>query len=191
MEPQGIEISPLKVNISERDMEDYLYNNPRIVNLPGLGSVKEWIGRQITVASGVIDLVGIFEDGRVIVVELKNRDIVSQDLCQVTRYASDIDQILSNCDSLYRAITVIIFKGEEIPNSVLMESTALCISLMSFKVMLTGFVSGPWHFTKEAFDEFRNKNDKTYKEFFEQYKDKIARYEEQETSNVEPANDNN
>ena len=78
-------------NCSEKDIEDFLFDNP------GLVDVDRWIGRQIrldyddTSCYGRLDLLGIsftkYGYPMFKVFEVKNTTIKRQDICQVSTYA--------------------------------------------------------------------------------------------------------
>lgn len=87
-------IDPSKLNLSEKDIEDYLWLNPTIVT----GSTDEygisrWLARQLAVPSGILDLFGINNNGDPVVVEIKNGPIDARALAQVSRYAEDIRRV--------------------------------------------------------------------------------------------------
>lgn len=83
-----------KMNLTERDIEDWLYENPNQI-MTTWGVIEKWIGRQYQLPSGIADLVGIIEGGIVAVVEVKNVPINKAALTQVCRYAADIQEILN------------------------------------------------------------------------------------------------
>jgi len=85
-------IDERKVNLAEADIEQWLWENPGAVQIDIWGSqdcVDVWIGRQVAVPSGVIDLLGRTADGTIVVVEVKNTQIQSGALTQVRRYTFD------------------------------------------------------------------------------------------------------
>lgn len=79
--------------ISEKDIEDYLFENPQRLKFGGK-HVNRWIKRQYAVPSGIIDLLGIVRDGTIAVVEVKNVAVEAKALTQVCRYAFDIQSIM-------------------------------------------------------------------------------------------------
>ena len=76
-----------KTNVeTERLLEDILVNNPDML-IKGL----KLVGRQTPTEGGPLDLLGVDEDGRLVVFELK-RGILSRDaVAQVIDYTSDLD----------------------------------------------------------------------------------------------------
>lgn len=91
-------ISTNRVNLSEKDIEDWLFNNPK--EIPHATEyydetpIDHWIGRQYRLPSGIADLIGIRENGKVAVIEVKNVPINKAAVLQVCRYASDVESIL-------------------------------------------------------------------------------------------------
>lgn len=85
-----------RVNLLEKDIEDWLYENPS--GLPesyAHGAITKWIGRQYTLPSGIADLIGVHEDGMLVVVEVKNVPINKAAVLQVCRYQDDLKYIVS------------------------------------------------------------------------------------------------
>lgn len=86
------------MQILEKDIEQWMFDNPDKCKL-GPVQIGKWIGRQITLPSGRLDLLGTwkdYEDERVVVVELKNTELDESALAQVVRYAHDVKNILGN-----------------------------------------------------------------------------------------------
>jgi hypothetical protein len=76
------------MNVSEKEFEDYLYHNPEVLY------VEKWIGRQIWLASGRLDLLGCKErNGRrqIFVVEVKMEKPCHEHVFQVLRYVHSIN----------------------------------------------------------------------------------------------------
>lgn len=141
-------IDPRKVNIAEKDIEEWLYQNPSSLN------IESWVARQLRLPSGIADLVGISRDysiPRLTVIEVKNVEIDSAALAQVSRYAYDIYQI-QTCFDLefydYAIKKIVIGKGEP-SNKVMAEALALDVFLHTFNIKLSLNVSGYWHFSEE------------------------------------------
>lgn len=85
-----------RVNLLERDIEDWLYENPTILNVTWRKNpIVRWIGRQYTLPSGIADLIGVCENGMLVVVEVKNVAINKAAVLQVCRYADDLKYIVS------------------------------------------------------------------------------------------------
>lgn len=84
-----------KEKLSERDIEDYLWNNPNLVSYIATDghrmTVDRWIARQLVVPSGIIDLFGVLNTGWAVVVELKIVPLDGRVFSQVSRYANDIN----------------------------------------------------------------------------------------------------
>lgn len=93
-------VPPNKVNLAERDIEDWLYENPSAITL-NVGPISQWIARQYSMPSGIADLIGIVEPTgsiipeTVVVVEVKNVAINKAAILQVCRYKNDLKHILT------------------------------------------------------------------------------------------------
>lgn len=91
-----------KVNLTEKDIEDWLFENPEDfpadVEYHGETPIVKWIGRQYHLPSGIADLIGLRGNGMLTVVEVKNVAISKAAILQVCRYASDVEQITENRD---------------------------------------------------------------------------------------------
>lgn len=90
-----------RVNLLEKDIEDWLYDNPDALygHYPQVGGgdpITEWIGRQYNLPSGIADLIGVRESGRVVVVEVKNVAVSKAAILQVCRYTNDVKRILAS-----------------------------------------------------------------------------------------------
>ena len=75
------------MNFNERELEDWLFELPEALG------VNRWIGRQLTLPSGVLDLLGVIEESfhtELVVVELKAVPINASAILQVCRYAADL-----------------------------------------------------------------------------------------------------
>lgn len=87
-----------RVSLSEKDIEDYLFDNPESVSFYFIKEypfrVARWIGRQVSVPSGIIDLFGITEQGAPVVVEVKLGAIDGKAIAQCARYAEDLKVVL-------------------------------------------------------------------------------------------------
>jgi hypothetical protein len=138
-------IDPRKVQLAEKDIEDWLYENPQ-----SLG-VRKWIGRQFHVPSGIIDLLGVNEYNYPVVVEVKNVEIDADAILQVCRYAKDIQGIVSEKtnDGPFFYVTKIVVGRGGISSELQYEANAVNVAVMSFQVELSLSVSGPWRFTQE------------------------------------------
>ena len=91
------EIVPTSGVESERSLEETLVNNPDLL-MPRL----KLVGRQTPTEGGPLDLLGVDEEGKLVVFELK-QDMVSRTaVAQVVDYASYLESL--NDDSLYKLI---------------------------------------------------------------------------------------
>lgn len=162
-----------KINLSEKDIEDWLWKNPdKLTFGPDRKyKVDRWIGRQIIVPSGIIDLLGIckFSGWTIFVlVEIKNVDFSQSAILQICRYAADIREIaedLSYNDNIKfneNIIKIIVGKGQ--PNSqLLFEANAVDVQLINFYVNYEISISDQWVFSddeidrqKKIIDKFKN-----------------------------------
>lgn len=138
----NIDIS--RVNLLERDIEDWLYKNP--ADLPPSytgGKVKKWIGRQYTLPSGIADLIGVRESGMVVVVEVKNVPINKAAVLQVCRYQNDLKYILSErmdyphlMDGNEPAVEMVLI-GPSIDGQTFTEARAVDVTVYQFGVSFT------------------------------------------------------
>lgn len=161
------------VNIPERAIEDWLFDNPEEVRTIDGCVVERWLSRQFRVPSGIIDLLGVCNDGSLIVVEVKNESPTSSALTQVKRYAVDIANIalnIPNSDLLPVKMTVV--GTGNLPDQLMFEANAMEIAIMSYEVSLQLELSGIWKWNDkrqekiseeyfsiselDLFDEFRS-----------------------------------
>ncbi len=136
-------IDPSKVNLCEKDIEDYLFANPEYVGTDGWW-MKRWVKRQYAVPSGIIDLLGLTYSNEYVVVEVKNVAIDSSALTQVSRYGFDIVNILQHCNRrrtevkpsgfwpLHRMVI-----GKSIDAKTMLEAEALGIEVITFDIRLS------------------------------------------------------
>lgn len=71
---------------TENFLEETLVRNPDML-IPGL----KLVGRQTPTAGGPLDLLGVDEDGKLVVFELKRGTLLREAVAQVIDYASDLD----------------------------------------------------------------------------------------------------
>lgn len=146
-------IDPKKVQLAERDIEDWLWDNPTDLDLPGGEYIERWIGRQYKVPSGIIDLIGITNEDDCVIVEIKNKEIDAEALAQVKRYHMDIRNIIEGYAISQRAYmkpiySVVVGKGN-VGNEIMFEAEAMEITLVTFNVSLQLEVSKPWRWKPE------------------------------------------
>lgn len=83
-----------RIPLCEKDIEDYLFDNPGEVSFftnDGTNlRIARWVGRQISVPSGIADLLGVTEEGAAVVVEVKLGAIDGKAIAQCARYARDL-----------------------------------------------------------------------------------------------------
>ena len=83
---------------TEELLEETLVRNPDLL-IPGL----KLVGRQTPTAGGPLDLLGVDEDGRLVVFELKRGTLSRDAVSQIIDYASDLDAM--DLDALARHIS--------------------------------------------------------------------------------------
>jgi len=142
----NIDIS--RVNLLEKDIEDWLFENPDKVPCSwGDRTVERWIGRQYQLPSGIADLIGIRDDGMVVIVEVKNVSINKAAVLQVCRYADDIKHVLGNRMSYPHrrdfeepTVEMILF-GPSIDEQTLIEAQAVGVKAICFSATIQ---VSPW-----------------------------------------------
>jgi hypothetical protein len=131
-----------KVNLAEKDIENWLFENPHELGVGYMGEymVERWIARQYPLPSGIADLVGISGHGLVVVVEVKNVPISKAAVLQVCRYANDLDDISGNRSGYYtldsnlrRGISRILI-GPSIDDQTFNEAMAVGVEVIAFGV---------------------------------------------------------
>lgn len=148
-----------KVHLQEKDIEDYLFAHPEVIETYG-DPVRAWVKRQFEIPSGVLDLLGVTLGGDFLIVEIKNTPIESAALTQVCRYAFDVENILRISvpdligvyDRPPRVYTLVI--GRSIDAKTMREAEALNIVAVSFAVELSLKITGPYRWA-ESFEEDR------------------------------------
>lgn len=148
------------MEFSERDLEDWFFKNPNMFAETTDCACGDfyWVGRQIQVPSGIIDLLGICgcrsHYPTVYVVELKAEKLRSSAIGQVVRYSHDIGQAMEVAaeDGIYLLSKWCIGVGR-IDDAVQYEANAVGVSLIT--VEPTFAVRGPWGWTetRESEDE--------------------------------------
>jgi len=132
-------IDPSKVDLKERDIEDYLWNNPSVVKF-GEIIVDRWLARQYEVPSGIIDLLGTTVDHEFVVVEVKNVAVDASALTQVSRYARDINMVSYDVyqrNTSARRLSPFVYKiviGRSIDTKTMLEAESLKVFVMAFQV---------------------------------------------------------
>lgn len=142
-------IDQSKVLLKEKDIEDYLWENPQVIAFDGL-RVVGWIKRQYSMPSGFLDLLGFDEEKNLVVVEVKNVAIDSSALTQVCRYAHDVGIVSAE---LYRLHTDYKYRndmgvhrvvvGRSIDHQSMYEAESLGVSVITFGVQLSLALNSP------------------------------------------------
>ncbi len=137
-------IDPSKVNLCEKDIEDYLYGNPGSVDLHIHGPVERWVKRQFRVPSGIIDLLGVTGERTIVVVEVKNVPIDLSALAQVSRYALDVRNIkdyiffgLGETDWVIDPQIIKVVAGKSVDAKVMLEAESMGIHIITFDISLS------------------------------------------------------
>jgi len=163
-----MKVDPMKVNLAERDIEDWLYKYPNKLDLGFDRSIKKWIGRQVQVPSGRIDLLGIYEFSghtALVVVEIKNVEFSQSAILQVCRYAFDLESI-SN-DYSYRTenrisdqvVKIVVARGTP-SNQLLQEAESVNVRLMSFNISFELSIGGEWAFNRDIYKQKKEQLEK-------------------------------
>jgi len=155
-----MKIDPRKVTLTEADIEQYLWENPRSVKFEG-GVIDHWLKRQYTVPSGIIDLVGQTTSGNYAVIEIKNVEIEAKAIAQVCRYAYDFDAIIMKLQDatqvVYPAHCLKVLVGPGVSTTVLRECEACYVEYVQFDVELT------LHTSRRSWTlEFEEQREETY-----------------------------
>lgn len=161
----------------EKDIEDWLFNNPDQIYLLG-HKVEKWIARQYKVPSGVIDLLGYMgcagNNPIFAVVEVKNVSVDSSALAQVSRYEGDIRRAIGDLPSKigewYQPnIYKIIIAPGDVDNKVMFEADAMNVMILPFDVSLAISVGGYIRWTKEFSDELKKNYEEIGSSLFSEY----------------------
>lgn len=143
-----MKIDMSRVNLIEKDIEDWLYENPdALYGSYDIAPIENWIGRQYQLPSGVADLIGMRSDRMLVVIEVKNVPINKAAVLQVCRYAEDLKHIVGwrmgypykrdNGEPVIEMVLV----GPSIDDQTFDEATALGIRVFRFSVQLDLTVS--------------------------------------------------
>lgn len=130
-----------RVNLLEKDIEDWLYANPEEI-VARSTPVCFWLGRQYRLPSGIADLIGVTHDNLVVVVEIKNVAINKAAITQVCRYAADIQEILMMRDDYQHCrldgepIVWKVLVGPSIDDQTYGEARACGVAFMQFEANL-------------------------------------------------------
>lgn len=158
-------IDERKVNLAEKDIEQWLWENPWSVCGQYGQRVTRWLKRQYGLPSGVADLIGITETEQLIVVEVKNAKIDASALAQVSRYAFDLSYIytlvvrdVEPCGMGTPEVLKVVV-GRAIDTQTLREAEALDVAISCFQVDLSLSVS-----SVEWSQEFRSQRRNVYDE---------------------------
>lgn len=144
------DIDPRKVNLSEKDIEDWIEVNPDCFG------IYEWIERQYPIPSGKADLFGMDQHGNAVVIEVKNIPLTSDAVAQVCRYAHDVRLALDKAGKYGVEVRKFLVGKRPEDRAVLFEAAALNVEMYFFGVELHLDVFGPWHWgvdDKRALDE--------------------------------------
>jgi hypothetical protein len=149
-----VKIDPSKINLTEKDLQDYLWKNPLEMN--GFGRVK-WLGRQVKVPSGTIDLLGYVRAGSkvwLVVVEVITTDFNQAAILRACRLASDIENARYSFDLPaglewgYSVFKFVIGKGQP-SNQMQFEANAVSVALREYGVSVSVSISPNWNFVSE------------------------------------------
>lgn len=132
-----------RVNLLEKDIEDWLYENPgALLSRYDDNPIVRWIGRQYTLPSGIADLIGVRQDDRLVVVEVKNVAINKAAVLQVCRYQTDLQYIVSNrmeyphIRDWNEPVIDMVLVGPSIDGQTFTEAQAVGVQVFSFSASL-------------------------------------------------------
>lgn len=134
-----MKIDMSKVNLTERDIEDWLYENPQIIYnrvYPSGFLIDRWLGRQYRLPSGIADLIGVTIDLRPVVIEVKNVPINKAAVLQVCRYALDIRSIFKYQNVFSELEPIRILIGPSIDDQTEHEAFACDVEYLQFDFQL-------------------------------------------------------
>jgi len=148
------------MNFTEKELEDWLYENPNEF-LPG--REFHWCGRQVRVASGIIDLLGFEKieshDYSIHVVELKAEPAKSEHLTQVCRYAADIRSCCQKQGDFVYVTRTLIAPGYLQPK---FQFEADSVGVLVREVQTEFNITGKWAFTATARGDYSQTNEKVW-----------------------------
>lgn len=151
------------MEFKEKELEDWLYEEPDALGLDGLG----WIGRQVTVESGIIDLIGIIEadcpyiKDTVVIVELKAVPLTGDAILQVCRYAIDVRMVFGGLCHIKK----IVISVGDIPDKLQMSADECQVELRSVRPHFT--ISGCWDWRHEFIEKRRKTAHLVFKQAYE------------------------
>lgn len=190
-------INEKKVSLAEKDVEQWLWENPQSLVVDSAYRVEKWIHRQFAVPSGVIDLIGVTNGKRFIVVEVKNTEIKAEALTQVSRYAFDINNLAlwaiegsgvsdGAVATLIDCLKVVV--GRDIDNRTYLEAESMDVHIVTFQVNLslsvTDTLRWPDNYRQER--EYSYSNIANADEQMRAYVNSIAKQEDPSRGQLSP-----
>lgn len=131
----------MSIKFTERDVEDYIFQNPECIRTSWHGRVVGWSHRQLAMPSGILDLLGAFETGDIVVAEIKNVPASSSAITQVSRYADDLYQILGRAGLKHPQRIIPVIVAPDYSDKVFRECKACNVIAIQFSASLTLNVS--------------------------------------------------
>lgn len=133
-----------RVNLLEKDIEDWLYANPLALNPTYVDNpIVNWLGRQYQLPSGIADLIGVRQDKMLVVVEIKNVPINKAAVLQVCRYTSDLKRIVSSRMEYphfrdnHEPVIEMVLVGPSVDDQTFTEARAVNVDVFTFTANLT------------------------------------------------------
>lgn len=191
-----------RVNLLEKDIEDWLYENPGSMPSGNFsGAITKWIGRQYAMPSGIADLIGVRENGMVVVVEIKNVPINKAAVLQVCRYQNDLKYIIDermdylHMTTSHEPLVEMVLIGPSIDGQTFAEAQAVGVMVYRFGVSFTLEVDKldwddeHWKRIREQHSEIAARPEwdifgTTCAEHYEQYMKEQAQREEEELKSI-------
>jgi len=132
------------MNFSELELEDYIYKNPHVLGM------REWIGRQIKLPMGRLDLFGVHEQGMLFVVELKVIGFNYSNIAQLNRYARALEDIAANnCYAPPRINKMLVTQMSNISAVDLYDIEASDVYLLTYKATIGEIKFEHWGYTRD------------------------------------------
>jgi len=115
----------------ERELEDYLWENPRAIGMDG------WIGRQIKLPMGTLDLFGVMRN-MLLIVELKAVKYKPEHILQLFRYEQALDDV-----AMYNGyLSINLNKMLILPKTDISDKTLFEIQSAGVSLLLADYVNG-------------------------------------------------
>lgn len=158
-------------HLSEKDIEDYLWENPQCITIGSSFHIPYWLGRQVKVPSGIIDLLGLaYCDERdiqqLVVVELKKDKITPCALTQVCRYTVDIEKAMYKVwgretenkvpMGSWSYINKVVITPFDVSDQIIFEANALDVRVQTLYINISMSSHSHWQWKSEHMERISN-----------------------------------